>query len=128
MSQMFGVSRCSGPVGPLRPDCGPPSWGVRVLSKLLADADRACSDLRTKDRAFSAVLAREMTMKHIATFALLVGLLAAAAADQTTAQGPVPQFQDLFNGKDLKGWVNINTARGHMEVPRRHADLLRPST
>ena len=49
-------------------------------------------------------------MKHIATIALLLGLLPVAAADQTTAQSQVPQFQDLFNGKDLTGWVNINTA------------------
>ena len=24
--------------------------------------------------------------------------------------GPVPEFRDLFNGKDLTGWVNVNTA------------------
>ncbi|MBI2684834.1 MAG: DUF1080 domain-containing protein [Acidobacteria bacterium] len=24
--------------------------------------------------------------------------------------GPVPEFRDLFNGKDLSGWVNVNTA------------------
>lgn len=24
--------------------------------------------------------------------------------------GPVPEFRDLFNGKDLAGWINVNTA------------------
>jgi len=26
------------------------------------------------------------------------------------AGGPVPEFRDLFNGRDLSGWVNVNTA------------------
>src|SRR6476660_6235614 len=25
------------------------------------------------------------------------------------AAGPVPEWRDLFNGKDLTGWVNVNT-------------------
>jgi hypothetical protein len=44
-------------------------------------------------------------MKPIAAIALISGLLSAAAADPV-----VPQFVDLFNGKDLTGWVNVNTA------------------
>jgi len=36
--------------------------------------------------------------------AVLSGGLAAARAAEP------PQFQDLFNGKDLSGWVNVNTA------------------
>jgi hypothetical protein len=44
-------------------------------------------------------------MKRIALAHVLVALLASAAS----AQSPSP-FQDLFNGKDLTGWVNINTA------------------
>ena len=55
-------------------------------------------------------------MKHIATIALVLGLLSAAAADRTTAQSQVPQFQDLFNGKDLTGWVNVNTAQDTWKV------------
>ena len=35
-------------------------------------------------------------------------LLFAAAGDQSSG-GPVPQFRDLFNGKDLSGWINVNT-------------------
>ena len=31
------------------------------------------------------------------------GLATAQAAEP-------PQFRDLFNGKDLSGWVNVNTA------------------
>jgi hypothetical protein len=45
-------------------------------------------------------------MPRIVLAACLGALLTSATA---TAQAP-PQFQDLFNGKDLAGWVNINTA------------------
>jgi hypothetical protein len=44
-------------------------------------------------------------MKHITALALLGGLLPLAAAGQSS-----PQFVDLFNGRDLTGWVNVNTA------------------
>ncbi|HSK11051.1 MAG TPA: DUF1080 domain-containing protein [Vicinamibacterales bacterium] len=44
-------------------------------------------------------------MKRVAIVACL-GLMIGAPAG---AQAP-PQFQELFNGKDLSGWVNINTA------------------
>jgi hypothetical protein len=44
-------------------------------------------------------------MRPIVLAACLAGLVAGAASAQTP-----PQFQDLFNGKDLTGWVNINTA------------------
>jgi len=44
-------------------------------------------------------------MKHITALALVAGLLPLAAAGQS-----VPQFVDLFNGKNLTGWVNVNTA------------------
>lgn len=38
--------------------------------------------------------------------AIVLGLLCATAA---AAQTPPLEFRDLFNGKDLTGWVNINT-------------------
>ena len=44
-------------------------------------------------------------MKHIVAVAVLGSLLPIAAAGQS-----IPQFRDFFNGKDLSGWVNINTA------------------
>jgi hypothetical protein len=37
---------------------------------------------------------------------LVLGLVLLAAAP--AAAQPAPQFQDLFNGKDLTGWTNIN--------------------
>jgi len=37
------------------------------------------------------------------------GVLALAAAG-APADGPAAAFVDLFNGKDLAGWVNVNTA------------------
>lgn len=44
-------------------------------------------------------------MKHIVTIALLAALMPLAAAAQS-----VPEFRDLFNGKDFTGWINVNTA------------------
>lgn len=36
-------------------------------------------------------------------------LLLALAVSILPASAQVPQFRDLFNGKNLKGWVNVNT-------------------
>jgi 3-keto-disaccharide hydrolase len=43
-------------------------------------------------------------MKPLAIGVLLAGVIPLAAAGQSA-----PQFRDLFNGKDLTGWVNVNT-------------------
>lgn len=43
-------------------------------------------------------------MKTIAAVALFGALLPGAYAQD------IPQFKDLFNGKDLTGWINVNTA------------------
>ena len=40
---------------------------------------------------------------------LLSGWLLFAAAGDRAGAGPVPEFRDLFNGKDLSGWINVNT-------------------
>jgi hypothetical protein len=34
----------------------------------------------------------------------------------TSRADPVPQFKPLFNGKDLSGWVNVNTAKDTWSV------------
>ena len=47
---------------------------------------------------------RTISMRHFAFVALIGGLCSLTAAAQQA-----PQFQDLFNGKDLSGWTNINT-------------------
>ena len=39
----------------------------------------------------------------------LAALLLAAAAVSQNAGFEVPQFRELFNGRDLTGWVNVNT-------------------
>lgn len=44
------------------------------------------------------------------TFRLWCGILGILAATNLAGAGEVPQFQSLFNGKDLTGWVNVNTA------------------
>src|SRR5262245_10637486 len=44
-------------------------------------------------------------MKPLAAIAVLSGLVSLGAGGQS-----VSQFVDLFNGKDLAGWVNVNTA------------------
>ena len=48
----------------------------------------------------------------------VVGVVAMVAMCVSTpvARQPVAQFQDLFNGKDLTGWVNINTAEDTWRV------------
>src|SRR5215472_14704058 len=46
-------------------------------------------------------------MKRFAT-AMLLG--AALFPMRALPADGVPQFRDLFNGKDLTGWVNVNTA------------------
>ncbi|MSV29826.1 MAG: DUF1080 domain-containing protein [Bryobacterales bacterium] len=46
-------------------------------------------------------------MRKFAIAAVFGGLLAG---------GPVPEFKDLFNGKDLTGWVNVNTAEDTWSV------------
>src|SRR6185436_8630515 len=55
-------------------------------------------------------------------------LLAAPAALLLVAGGyrldgiPVPEFRDLFNGKDLSGWVNVNTDKDTWSV--RNGELV----
>jgi len=44
--------------------------------------------------------------KEIAATAVALSLVPCAVAGQQ----PVPGFRDLFNGRDLTGWVNVNTA------------------
>jgi hypothetical protein len=48
-------------------------------------------------------------MKRIAAMLLSGWCLCAAGAE-------TPQFRDLFNGKDLSGWVNVNTAEDTWKV------------
>lgn len=45
--------------------------------------------------------------KHLAGWILVASVLLAGGS--RLGAGEVPQFRDLFNGKDLDGWVNVNT-------------------
>jgi hypothetical protein len=49
------------------------------------------------------------------TFSALA-LLGSLAASATVAGQSAAQFVDLFNAKDLKGWVNVNTAEDTWKV------------
>src|SRR5882762_7381988 len=49
-------------------------------------------------------------MKRVVSALLLGGLLRVAGGV------PAPGFRDLFNGKDLTGWININTAEDTWSV------------
>lgn len=49
-------------------------------------------------------------MKHF-TFKLICGGILLLCAITPTRSDDVPQWKDLFNGKDLTGWVNVNTAK-----------------
>lgn len=55
----------------------------------------------------SAVMLEDIMVRQMAAAvaALLFLALAASPADNET----VPAFRDLFNGRDLTGWVNVNT-------------------
>lgn len=55
---------------------------------------------------------------------LAIGSLALAAAVLTAWGAPqprtrAPRFEDLFNGKDLRGWVNVNTEKDTWKVRDR---------
>lgn len=53
-------------------------------------------------------------MKSFVT-ALFCTLLLVVGVSQLVGD-PVPAFHDLFNGKDLTGWVNVNTAKDTWSV------------
>ena len=42
-------------------------------------------------------------------FATALAALLLTTGGSRVAGGPAPEFRDLFNGKDLTGWVNVNT-------------------
>ena len=46
---------------------------------------------------------------------MLVGVVVAFAGMHARVMS-APQFVDLFNGKNLKGWVNVNTAEDTWRV------------
>src|ERR1700704_2094391 len=46
----------------------------------------------------------------------LFGMLLFVAISKLATGGPVPEFRDLFNGKDLTGWINVNTAEDTWKV------------
>jgi Domain of Unknown Function (DUF1080) len=54
-------------------------------------------------------------MKQFATM-LFLGTLLALTGGRPGIATPVPEFRDLFNGKDLAGWVNVNTDRDTWRV------------
>jgi hypothetical protein len=54
-------------------------------------------------------------MKRIAVTAALASFLFVLGASRA-AGGEVPEFRDLFNGKDLTGWVNVNTDQDTWKV------------
>jgi hypothetical protein len=45
-------------------------------------------------------------------FAITIPLawIAVLLAGNSAAPAPLPAFRELFNGKDLRGWINVNTA------------------
>ena len=51
---------------------------------------------------------REFLGASVATATALTG--AASLEAQAPAPASLPVWRDLFNGKDLTGWINVNTA------------------
>jgi hypothetical protein len=50
-----------------------------------------------------------LTMRLSGVLVLAGFVLLGGVSAQRVAGGPVAEWRDLFNGKDLKGWVNVNT-------------------
>jgi hypothetical protein len=55
-------------------------------------------------------------MKHFLAIAVSLALAPLAPLKQAPATIQIPQFVDMFNGKDLSGWVNINTAEDTWKI------------
>jgi 3-keto-disaccharide hydrolase len=55
-------------------------------------------------------------MKYFAAIALSLAVAPLAPLEQAPAPNHIPQFVDMFNGKDLSGWVNINTAEDTWKI------------
>jgi hypothetical protein len=53
-------------------------------------------------------------MRHTAILCALT-LIGPLVLDSTNAEAPL-QFRELFNGRDLAGWVNVNTAEDTWQV------------
>ncbi len=54
-------------------------------------------------------------MKRFGIAVVVVAALAVAGANRGSG-GPVPEFRELFNGKDLSGWINVNTDKDTWSV------------
>src|SRR5438477_4425203 len=50
------------------------------------------------------------------TLRLFCGAFVLLSANIHARSEDVPQFRDLFNGKDLSGWVNVNTDKDTWSV------------
>jgi len=55
-------------------------------------------------------------MKLFAAIAVSLALAPLGPLEQTPAPNQIPQFVDMFNGKDLNGWANINTAEDTRKI------------
>jgi hypothetical protein len=54
-------------------------------------------------------------MRRLVSVVLLTAVMLVARRDRALAF-QVPEFRDLFNGKDLAGWVNVNTDKDTWSV------------
>jgi hypothetical protein len=54
-------------------------------------------------------------MKALAAVILPASILLVLGGSRATGV-PVPEWRDLFNGKDLTGWINVNTAEDTWKV------------
>src|SRR4051794_40802134 len=60
-------------------------------------------------------LENRRTMKRFAAAAVLT-CLSAILGILPARDVPLPEFRNLFNGKDLSGWVNVNTAEDTWQI------------
>ena len=55
-------------------------------------------------------------MKYLAAILVSLWFVPFAPVQQAPPPNMTPQFVDMFNGKDLSGWVNINTAEDTWKI------------
>src|SRR3989442_12479076 len=101
-----------------------PASRVEVVRRQRLPAGDARTDPRTASsrspgsvcvlKRADARVKRTTDMKRVAVMRL-VGVVVAFAGTHAMVTS-APQFMDLFNGKNLKGWVNVNTAEDTWRV------------
>jgi len=88
---------------------------TRLDILLSAKCGKATVNLQYAKIRSTPILRGETKVNRIAVVIVLASFLLAASVSRSTGD-TVPEFRDLFNGKDLTGWVNVNTVEDTWKV------------